>query len=95
MGTEEAYETTLNRIENVLGFDCLKVIHLNDSQNPLHSRVDRHANIGEGTMGILPFRQLLCDERLRHLPFILETPVADNGHRRDIETLLSLTSQAE
>ena len=85
--THEAYENTMEQIEDSIGFDPVQVFHLNDSRSELHSHVDRHANIGEGTMGLTPFRLLLRDERLRHLPFILETPSSDNGHQRDLQTL--------
>jgi deoxyribonuclease-4 len=74
ISTPEGYEATLKEFQQVIGLDCLKVIHLNDSQADLGTRVDRHAHIGEGYLGLDAFRCLLQDPRLADLPFILETP---------------------
>ena len=56
------------------GSSRLRVWHLNDSCRECGSRVDRHAAIGAGHMGLEPFRHLVNDLRFRHLPMILETP---------------------
>lgn len=50
------------------------MFHLNDSKKPLGSRVDRHTHIGEGFLGLEPFRRILNDPRFRGLPMLLETP---------------------
>ncbi len=71
--TEQGYTETFDRFERLIGFDRLKVFHLNDSKKPCMSRVDRHEHIGKGCIGIEPFRRLLNDKRFRHLPMILET----------------------
>jgi deoxyribonuclease-4 len=68
------YERTLRRFDDLIGLSRLRVVHLNDSTRPLGSRVDRHTHIGRGTLGRETFRRLLGDDRLRHLPMILETP---------------------
>jgi deoxyribonuclease-4 len=70
----EGYEDTFKQFERLIGFERLKVFHLNDSKKPLGSRVDRHAHIGEGCIGIEPFRRLVNDRRFRSLPMLLETP---------------------
>lgn len=70
----EGYARTFRQFGRVVGFDRLKVLHLNDSKRPLGSRVDRHAHIGEGFIGIEPFRRLVNDRRFRGLPMLLETP---------------------
>ena len=57
-----------------MGFDLLKVFHLNDSKKPLGSRVDRHQHIGEGCLGLEPFRRIVNDPRFRALAMMLETP---------------------
>jgi deoxyribonuclease IV len=72
--TKEGYGETFEEFDRVLGLDRLKVIHLNDSKKDLGSRVDRHEQIGMGALGLEPFRMLVNDERLRHVPMILETP---------------------
>ena len=74
LSTPEAYAATFARFGEVVGFDRLKMFHLNDSKKPLGSRVDRHTHIGEGFLGLEPFRRILNDPRFRGLPMLLETP---------------------
>ena len=71
--TEDGYNATFATFEALIGFDRLKVFHLNDSKKPCMSRVDRHEHIGKGCIGLEPFRRLLNDARFDHLPMILET----------------------
>ncbi len=56
------------------GSTRLKAFHLNDSKQPLGSRVDRHEHIGQGHLGLEPFRRIVNDRRFRALPMLLETP---------------------
>ena len=70
----EGYENTFKEFERLIGFDRLKVIHVNDSKKPLRSRVDRHEHIGLGCLGLPVFRRLVNDPRFGHLPMLLETP---------------------
>jgi deoxyribonuclease-4 len=70
----EGYAATFTRFGQTVGFDRLRVFHLNDSKRPLASRVDRHEHIGEGCLGLEPFRRLVNDRRFRGLPMLLETP---------------------
>ena len=70
----EGYASTFKQFGRLVGFDRLKVLHLNDSKKPLGSRVDRHEHIGQGCLGLEPFRRLVNDRRLRDLPMLLETP---------------------
>jgi deoxyribonuclease-4 len=72
--TRAGYETTWQEIEGLVGLERLKVVHLNDAKGDLGSRLDRHEHIGQGMMGLEPFRMLLNDERFRDLPMVLETP---------------------
>jgi deoxyribonuclease-4 len=71
--TDEGYRATFAKFDTLIGFDRLKVFHLNDSKKPCMSRVDRHEHIGKGCIGLEPFRKLLNDPRFDHLPMILET----------------------
>lgn len=71
----ETYEAMLDEFDRVIGLDRLAVIHVNDSEKELGSRVDRHAHIGEGCIGLEPFGYFLNDSRLKEVPFLLETPV--------------------
>jgi deoxyribonuclease-4 len=88
--TREAYESTMEEFDSVIGIDRLKVIHLNDSLKPLGSRVDRHAHIGKGEIGLEAFRLIVNDPRLRGIPMVVETPEADKKHRENVQTLWSL-----
>lgn len=72
--TEESYRKTMAAFDAVLGLDLLKVIHLNDALRDLGSKVDRHAHIGKGKIGLSGFSLIMNDERLAHIPKILETP---------------------
>jgi deoxyribonuclease-4 len=70
----EGYAETFEQFGRLVGFDRLKVFHLNDSKRPLGSRVDRHQHIGQGCLGLEPFRRIVNDPRFRGLPMLLETP---------------------
>ena len=75
--TSLSVRETLDSFDEACGLDTLGAIHLNDSLKPFGSRRDRHAHIGEGEIGRDGFRALLRDRRLRHVPFLLETPKGD------------------
>lgn len=87
---DEGYEKTWSDFDDVIGLDRLRLFHLNDSQNPFDSRKDRHAGIGDGTLGIEPFRKLMNDDRLRDIPKVLETPKGKQGDDEDIRNLTTL-----
>lgn len=70
-------ESMLTQMERAFGLERLKLIHANDSKHPLGSRRDRHEHIGRGHIGLEGFRRIVNHPRLRDLPFILETPKAD------------------
>jgi deoxyribonuclease-4 len=70
----EGYASTFAQFGRLVGFDRLKVFHMNDSKKPLGSRVDRHEHIGQGHLGLEPFRRIVNDRRFRDLPMLLETP---------------------
>jgi deoxyribonuclease-4 len=76
--------------DNLIGCDRLKAFHLNDSKKGLGSHVDRHENIGEGTLGLEPFRYLVNDPRFASVPMTLETETEQ--HARNVATLFSLRS---
>lgn len=71
------YRRTFHTFDRIVGLDKLKAFHVNDSARPLGSRVDRHAHIGQGCLGLEPFRLLANDRRFRQHPMILETPKTD------------------
>jgi deoxyribonuclease-4 len=89
------WDDFLAELEAEIGFELVGCVHLNDSVGALGSRKDRHANIGEGCLGVEPFRRLLAEPRLAGAPMILETPIGDDelGHARDLATLRGLLSR--
>jgi deoxyribonuclease-4 len=77
---------TLESFDRAVGLQRLTVVHANDSKTALGSNTDRHANIGEGEIGLDPFRWLLADERLAEVPWILEVPGLE-GKGPDLENV--------
>lgn len=90
--TPESYRQVMRQIDDVLGLPHVRAFHLNDSRTPLKSRVDRHENIGEGTMGAKGFRPLMQDHRFADLPMVLETPGGDDAYVRDLKILRKLAA---
>lgn len=74
LAPEKSYQATIREFDQVVGLKRLKAFHVNDSKKPLGSRVDRHAHVGQGCLGLEPFRLLVNDRRFRRHPMILETP---------------------
>ncbi|WIV13933.1 TIM barrel protein [Proteiniborus sp. MB09-C3] len=72
------------------GIERIKAIHLNDSMKELGSKKDRHAGIGEGTIGIDALINVIKHPQLKHLPFFLETPHEPEGHKREIEAIKNI-----
>ncbi len=68
------YEGVLAQFDKILGLNQIAVIHVNDSLNPLGAHKDRHANIGQGTIGYETLHRIVHDERFTAVPKILETP---------------------
>jgi deoxyribonuclease-4 len=89
--TAEGYEETMRQAAATVGFEAVRVWHCNDAKAARGSKLDRHEHIGQGTMGLEPFRRLLNDGRFAHCAFVAETPVDDPGdEERNVKTLLSL-----
>jgi deoxyribonuclease-4 len=82
----EQYEATFGAFDRAVGLARLRAFHLNDSLRPLGSRVDRHAHIGRGRLGLEPFRLLVNDPRFRDHPMILETAKED-GEDEDMDKI--------
>jgi deoxyribonuclease-4 len=89
--TAEGYEQTVKQAAATVGLAAVRVWHMNDAKAERGSKLDRHENIGQGTMGLEPFRRLLNDKRFAHAAFIAETPVEEPGdEERNVKVLLSL-----
>jgi len=71
--TDQGYRDTFDTFDRLIGLDRVKVVHGNDSKRPCGSRVDRHEHVGEGCLGVEPFRRLLNDPRLADRPMLIET----------------------
>jgi deoxyribonuclease-4 len=101
--TAEGYRDTFAYFEAIVGLDRLHGFHVNDSKKPLGSRIDRHAHIGEGHIGLEAFTRLLRDPRFADLPMILETEKTEGGSKqrvlrdpldtRNLETLRRLAGR--
>ncbi|HEX3998079.1 MAG TPA: deoxyribonuclease IV [Pirellulales bacterium] len=85
LAPRKEYLATMREIDRLVGLDRIRAFHLNDSKKPLGSRVDRHAHIGHGAMGLEPFRLLVNDRRFGKIPMYLETPKEADGEFRGEE----------
>jgi deoxyribonuclease-4 len=88
------YEGVWRRWDAEIGLSHLKVLHLNDSKTPFHSRRDRHELIGEGSLGPDPFRRIMRDPRFAGVLKILETPKGDDEFTQDRRMLRRLRAYA-
>jgi deoxyribonuclease-4 len=89
--TRKEYRSTIDELDRVVGLDRVRAFHLNDSKTARGSRVDRHAHIGQGQLGLEPFRQLLNDPRFGQTPMYLETPKEQlDGEEMDVVNLRTL-----
>ena len=94
--TEKGYRKVLETLERTVGTDQVHAFHLNDALSEFSSRVDRHANIGEGNIGLAGFGFLLNDRRFARCAGFLETPLkGDKAHpyasyEKELRTLRSL-----
>lgn len=87
------YKATFAEFDRLIGVERIKAFHLNDSLKPFGSRVDRHAHIGRGFLGLEPFRHLLNDKRFANVPMYLETNKGEeDGEQLDAINLRTLKS---
>ena len=89
------YEGVFARLDDAMGLDRLKVMHLNDSKTPFASRRDRHELIAEGSLGEGPFRRIMNDPRLSSVPKVIETPKLEDATATDTRMLELLRSYLE
>ncbi len=86
--TEQGYRDAMEQFDRLIGVQRLECFHFNDSKKGLGSRVDRHEHIGQGTLGLNPFRYILNDPRFAAVPKILETPKGDNDEMDGVNLAL-------
>ncbi|HEX9050313.1 MAG TPA: deoxyribonuclease IV [Anaeromyxobacter sp.] len=87
LSTDDGYGKTIEALDRAVGLSNVRAFHLNDSKRPLGCRVDRHEHIGEGTLGLRPFRLLVNDPRFAELPGFVET---ESRFKENIEVLRGL-----
>ena len=93
--SEEGLYQTLQHLDATIGLNRVKVWHCNDAKAARGSKLDRHQQIGKGTIGKKTFRMLLNDLRLAHAAFIAETPIEKPGDdRRNVDALKKLVIEA-
>jgi deoxyribonuclease-4 len=90
--TPESYRKATDAFDEIIGFEKLYIIHVNDSKKELGSRIDRHEHIGEGYIGIKAFELLMNDMRFWDVPKIIETPKQKDGPDTDKMNLNRLRS---
>lgn len=88
-------DSVLNKFDNIIGLDKLKAVHLNDSMTPFGAKKDRHECIGEGEIGLEAIINFITHPKLKHLPFFLETPLEDEGHKREIKMIKDIINQIQ
>ena len=93
VATPRGWERTMRELDAVVGLDRVRGVHLNDSKLPRGCRVDRHAKIGQGTMGVAAFRRIVNDERLAGRPFVIETPGPVEEWKAQVDLLRSLVGR--
>lgn len=79
LSTRREYQATMRQFDRTVGLDQIRAFHLNDSLRRCGSRIDRHAHIGRGQIGLEGFRSLVRDRRFRKTPMCLETPKGEEG----------------
>ncbi len=89
----KGYEKTMDQLEDTLGFERLKAVHLNDSKGKLGSRLDRHDGIGKGHIGVDGFKNVMNDQRLEGVPMVLETPDGEKRYADELKTLRALVKK--
>jgi deoxyribonuclease-4 len=89
--SEAGRKKTLKQLDETVGLKNVHVWHCNDAKAARGSKLDRHEQIGKGTIGLEPFRALLNDRRLAHAAFIAENPIYEpDDYRKNFETLRQL-----
>jgi deoxyribonuclease IV len=93
--SEDGFRQTLKHLDKTVGLKDVKVWHCNDAKAARDSHLDRHACIGEGTIGVDPFRWLLNDPRMADAAFIAETPIEQPGDdQRNVDALKVLVKKS-
>jgi len=88
LSTKVSLDLMLSEINQYIGLNRLKVIHLNDTRDALGSTKDRHENIGKGKIGMKGFRNIINHPKLKRVPLILETPkLSEKDDELNLDTI--------
>jgi deoxyribonuclease-4 len=90
LATPRGYARTIEELDAVIGLRRVQAVHLNDSRRERGCRVDRHARAGEGLLGLAALARIVNDERLAHLPMVVETPGPIEKWKAEIATIRGL-----
>jgi len=90
IGSYTEYEKVIEKFDKIIGLENLRVFHLNDSKGTLSSRIDRHASIGEGILGLKCFHAIVQDSRFVGIPKILEIPEREKKSQQNLDLLRKL-----
>ena len=96
--TEESFNKVFKKFEDIVGFQYLKALHLNDSKGELGDNKDRHENLGKGKLGIQCFKCIMNDNRFENIPLIIETPAPANDlsiYKKEVDLLYSLKNDQD
>ena len=93
--TDEASERTWGEFDRIVGIDTLAAVHMNDSKVAIGKQVDRHEHIGQGRLGLTPFKWILTSMRMVSIPKIVETPQAETMHAENVACLRRLAGEFE
>lgn len=95
LSTSEGYNNVMEEFDRLVGVGKIKAFHMNDCLKPCGSKVDRHAHIGQGTIGRDGFACLMQDARFTEIPMVLETPKGDDGtmDRANLQLLRELAGE--
>ena len=88
ISTEMGFTRVFDEFDKIIGFKYLRGMHLNDAVKGAGSRVDRHSSLGEGMLGLVPFKMIMKENRFDDIPLIMETPNPDIWSR-ELELLRS------
>lgn len=88
--SKKGYQNTFRLLDDVLGSEMVRAMHLNDSKGKQGSHLDRHAQIGDGFLGVGCFAHFMNDDRWDGIPLALETPEGEKGYPKELKTLRSL-----
>ena len=84
----------MEEFDKEIGLEKLKAIHLNDSMMPFGANKDRHTPVGDGEIGLDAIINFMSHPNIKKLPFFLETPLNDEGHKNEIKMIREMLEES-